>query len=72
MWEWFTKEGELKENYMEVAWRGTTMKIPKQNLLELKEYLELHDEIMHVLQKMKEVNQPLSTRIVQPILKGVI
>jgi len=48
------------------------MKIPKQNLLKLKEYLELHDEIMCVLQKMKEVNQPLSTRIVQPILKGVI
>jgi hypothetical protein len=57
---------------MEVVWRGTTMKIPKQNLLKLKEYLELHDEIMCVLQKMKEVNQPLSTRIVQPILKGVI
>jgi len=57
---------------MEATWHGTTMKIPKQNLLELKEYLELHDEIMCVLQKMKEVNQPLSTRIVQPILKGVI
>jgi hypothetical protein len=57
---------------MEVVWRGTTMKIPKQNLLKLKEYLELHDEIMCVLQKMKEVNQPLSTRIAQPILKGVI
>jgi hypothetical protein len=57
---------------METAWRGTTMKISKQNLLELKKYLELHDEIMCVLQKMNEVNQPLSTRIVQPILKGVI
>ncbi len=66
------KRGELKENYMEATWHGTTMKIPKQNLLELKEYLELHDEIICVLQKTREVNQPLSTRIVQPILKGVI
>ncbi len=31
MWEWFTKEGELKENYMEVNWRGKTMKISKEN-----------------------------------------
>jgi hypothetical protein len=31
------------------------MKIPKQNLPKLKEYLELHDEIVRVLQKMRKV-----------------
>ncbi len=56
MWEWFTKEGELKENYMEAAWHGTIMKAQKQNLPKLEEYLELCDEIIHVLQKMKEAN----------------
>jgi len=55
MWEWFTKEGELKENYMEANQHGTIVKIPKQNLPKLKEYLELHDEIVHVLQKMRKI-----------------
>jgi hypothetical protein len=31
LWEWFTKEGELKKNYMEVNQCGTTMKISKEN-----------------------------------------
>jgi hypothetical protein len=31
------------------------MKIPKQNLLELEEYLELCDEIVCVLQKMRKL-----------------
>ncbi len=48
------------------------MKIPKQNLLELEEYSKLCDQIVCVLQKMKEVGQPLSARIVQPIFKGII
>jgi hypothetical protein len=38
MWEWLTKEGELKENYMEVAQHGTIVKNPKQNMPEFKEY----------------------------------
>jgi hypothetical protein len=29
MWEWLTKEGELKENYMQVAYHGTIVKNPK-------------------------------------------
>jgi len=37
MWEWLTKEGELKENYMEVAKHGTIVKNPKQNMPEFKE-----------------------------------
>ncbi len=49
MWEWFTKEGELKENYMEVAQRETKLKESKQNLLKLEEYLELHDEMVRVI-----------------------
>lgn len=48
------------------------MKTPKQNLPKLEKYLEFHDEIVHVLQNMKEVGQPLSIGIVQPILKGII
>ncbi len=72
MREWFTKEGELKENYMEATQHGTIMKSPKWNLLELEKYCELRDEMVHVLQKMKKVGQPLSTSIVQLILKGII
>jgi hypothetical protein len=72
MWEWFTKEGELKENYMEATQHGTIVKSPKWNLLELEKYHELRDEMVHVLQKMRKVVQPLSTWIVQPIFKGII
>jgi hypothetical protein len=49
MWEWFTKEGELKENYMEAAQRKTEVKNPKNNLPKLEEYPELHDEMVRVL-----------------------
>jgi hypothetical protein len=49
MWEWFTKEGELKENYMEATQCGIEVKNPKQNLPKLEEYLELHDEMVHVM-----------------------
>ncbi len=45
MWEWFTKEDELKENYMEIAQRGTIVKSPKWNLLELEKYCEQCDEM---------------------------
>ncbi len=49
MWEWFTKEGELKENYMETTQYGTVLKTLKQNLPKLEEYLEICDEIVYVL-----------------------
>jgi hypothetical protein len=41
MWEWFTKEGALKENYIIATQHETSMKIPKQNLLELEEYARM-------------------------------
>ncbi len=41
MWEWFTKEGALKENYIIATQHKTSMKIPKQNLLELEEYVQM-------------------------------
>ncbi len=56
MWEWFTKEGELKENYMEATQCGIEVKNPKQNLPKLEECLELHDEMVRVMQKMKKAN----------------
>jgi hypothetical protein len=56
MWEWFIKEGEMKENYMEVDQRGTIVKSPKWNLLKLEKYCEHCDEIIHVLQKMRKVS----------------
>lgn len=37
MWEWFTKDGVLKENDIQAAKCGTTKQNPKQNMLELKE-----------------------------------
>jgi hypothetical protein len=49
MWEWFTKEGELKEIYMETTQHGTIVKSPKWNLLEFDKHRELHDEIVHVM-----------------------
>jgi hypothetical protein len=49
MWEWFTKEGELKENYMETTQHGTIVKSAKWNLLEFEKYCELRDEMVHVL-----------------------
>jgi hypothetical protein len=72
MWEWFAKEGELKENYMEATQCKTEVKDPKKNLPKLEEYPELHDQMVYVLLKMEKASQPLSTRIVQPILKDFI
>jgi hypothetical protein len=40
MWEWFTKECDLKKNYMEAAQCGTIVKSPKWNMLELEKYWE--------------------------------
>jgi hypothetical protein len=57
---------------METTQCGLVVKTPKQNLPKLEKYLEFHDEIVHVLQKVKEAGQLLSIRIVQPILKGII
>ncbi len=48
------------------------MRNPKQNLLELEEYLDLCDDMVHVLHKMRKVGQPLSMWIVKPIFKGII
>jgi len=36
MWEWFTKDGMLKENCVQVVECETTKKDPKQNVIELK------------------------------------
>ncbi len=70
MWEWFTKEGELKENYMETTQHGTTMKTLKQNLPKLEEYLEICDEIVYVLQKMKELVSHYQQGLCNPFSKN--
>jgi hypothetical protein len=50
MWEWFTKEGVLKENYIQAIERRTIVKNPKQNMPKLKEHPKLRDEMVHILQ----------------------
>ncbi len=44
----------------------------KQHLLILEEYYTLRDELIIVFQKMRSVGQPLSTSMVQPILRSMI
>jgi hypothetical protein len=44
----------------------------KQHLTILEEYPTLQNELVTMLQKMKSVGQPLSTYVVQPILRGMI
>jgi hypothetical protein len=51
---------------------GTTMKSNKKSMHALEDYLEVHDSLVVMLQKMKGVEQPLSTSIVQPIIHGKI
>jgi hypothetical protein len=38
----------------------------------LEEHPKLKDEIVHILQKMKQVGQPFSKCIMQPILKRFV
>jgi hypothetical protein len=53
MWEWFTKDGVLKENYIQTIERNTIVKNPKQNMPKLEEHPKLRNEMLHILQKMK-------------------
>jgi hypothetical protein len=54
MWEWFTKNGVLKENYIQAIECGTTKKNSKQNMLELEKHPKLRDEMVFLLQKMRQ------------------
>jgi len=49
MWEWFTKDGVWRENYIQVVKCGTILKNPKYNMFELEEHFKLKDEIVHIL-----------------------
>ncbi len=55
MWEWFTKDGVLKENYIQIKECRTIAKNPKQNMPKLEEHPKLRDEMVHILQKMKQI-----------------
>jgi hypothetical protein len=44
----------------------------KQHLPILEEYFTLQNELVTMLQKMRSARQPLSTYVVQPILRGMI
>jgi hypothetical protein len=55
LWIWFTPKGELWPNYLQVAEQGTSMKHLKQHLPILKEYPTLQNELVTMLQKMKNV-----------------
>lgn len=48
------------------------MKPNKETIYALEEYLELQDSFIAMLQKMRQVEQPISINIVQPILRGMI
>jgi hypothetical protein len=43
---WFTKEGVLKENYIQIVNCGTTVKNLRHNMYELKENPKLRDEMV--------------------------
>jgi hypothetical protein len=72
LWGWFITSGELKPNYKHAMEVGTTMKSNKESMNALEDYLEVRDSFVVMLQKMKEVGQPLSTSIIQPIIHGMI
>jgi uncharacterized protein YneF (UPF0154 family) len=57
---------------LQVAQQGTVVKYLKQHLPILKKYPTLQDDLITMLQKMKNVGQLLSTSIIQPILRGMI
>jgi hypothetical protein len=70
--EWFITSGELKPNYKHAMKVGTTMKSNRESMHALEDYLKVCDSLVVMLQKMKEVGQPLSTSIVQPIIHEMI
>ncbi len=72
MWTWFRPKGELRPNYLQAIEQGIAMRHLKQHLPILKEYTTFQDELVVMLQKMKSARQPLSTFVVQPILRGMI
>ncbi len=44
MWEWFTKDGVLKENYIQATECRTIVKNPKQNMTKLEEHPKLRGQ----------------------------
>jgi hypothetical protein len=68
LWNWFAPKKELQPNYLQVAQQGTIVKHLKQHLPFFKKYHKLQDDLVAMLQKMRNVGQPLSISIVQPIL----
>ncbi len=71
LWIWFTPKGKLWPNYLQATEQETVIKHLK-HLPILKEYPTLWNELVTMLQKMINVGQPLSTSVVQPILRGII
>jgi hypothetical protein len=51
---------------------GTRMKSNKESMHALEDYSKVRDSLLVMLQKMKEVGQPFSTSIVQPIIHGMM
>jgi hypothetical protein len=45
----------LKENYIQATKRKTIVKNPKQNMLKFEEHPKLKNEMVHILQKMKQI-----------------
>jgi hypothetical protein len=72
MWGWFTNNGVLKEYYIRAMKHGTSMENSKQNMPKLEEHPKLKDEMVHILQKMRNVGQPLSTGMMQSITHELI
>jgi hypothetical protein len=72
LWTWFTPIGKLRPNYLQVAQQGTIVKHLKHHLPILEKYPTLRDGLVTMLQKMRNVGQPLFTSIIQPILRDMI
>jgi hypothetical protein len=70
LWNWFAPKRELQPNYLQVAQQGTIVRHLKQHLPFFKKYHKLQNDLVTMLQKMKNVGQPLSISIVQPVLSG--
>jgi hypothetical protein len=48
------------------------MKKTKYNMLVLEKNQDFRNTLVTMLQKMREVGQPLSTSMIQPIIQGMI
>jgi hypothetical protein len=72
MGEWFTSNGKLKLGVKKSIERGRAFIVIKQHIPILDQKLEVKDEIMSLLSKIKSFEQAFFRPIVQPIIQGFL